>query len=229
MCGRYFLTTPGEVLAAALELESVPEIEPRYNIAPSQEVPIVRADAGGRELARVRWGLIPGWAKERAIGNRLINARGETVAEKPSFRDAFRKRRCLIPADGFFEWQKLPGGKQPFVLRRRGGGPIALAGLWSAWKDPETGDPVETCAIVTTTPNELARKIHDRMPVLLGTEARKAWLDPAAAPEDLSDLLVPYPAAEMEAYPVSRRVNDPGHDHPDCIKPDRRPTLGLVV
>jgi putative SOS response-associated peptidase YedK len=221
MCGRYFLTTPGDVLAAELELESVPELEPRYNIAPSQPVAVVRASepGPGRALARVTWGLIPGWARERAIGNRLINARGETLAEKPSFRDAFRKRRCLIPADGFFEWQKLPGGKQPFVLRRKGGGPITFAGLWSSWKDRETGEALETCAIVTTTPNELAATVHDRMPVLLGRAARADWLDPAADPNALSALLVPYPAAEMEAYPVSRRVNDPGHDDPACIEP----------
>ncbi len=219
MCGRYFLTTPGEVLAAALELESVPELEPRYNIAPSQPVAIVRAAGPGRELAQVTWGLIPGWAKERAIGNRLINARGETVAEKPSFRDAFRKRRCLIPADGFYEWKKLSTGKQPFVLRRKGGGPIALAGLWSSWKDRETGEELETCAIVTTTPNELAATVHDRMPVILGHDARTAWLDPEAPPEILAALLAPYPAAEMETYPVSRRVNDPGNDDPACIEP----------
>ena len=219
MCGRYFLTTPGDVLAAELELESVPEVEPRYNIAPSQPVAIVRAAGPGRELAQVTWGLIPGWAKERAIGNRLINARGETVAEKPSFRDAFRKRRCLIPADGFYEWKKLTTGKQPFVLRRKGGGPIAFAGLWSSWKNPESGEAFETCAIVTTTPNELAATVHDRMPVLLGTGARSTWLDSAAELEALSSLLAPSPAAEMEAYPVSRRVNDPGNDDPACIEP----------
>jgi putative SOS response-associated peptidase YedK len=219
MCGRYFLTTPGDVLAAELGLESAPELEPRYNIAPSQQVPIVRAGGGRRELAQVRWGLIPGWAKDPAIGNRMINARGETLAEKPSFRDAFRKRRCLIPADGFYEWKKLPAGKQPFVLRRRGGGPIAFAGLWSSWKDPETGEPVETCAIVTTTPNELAATVHDRMPVLLASDARSTWLAPDAPPDVLTALLVPSPAADLAAYPVSRRVNSPDNDDPSCIAP----------
>lgn len=218
MCGRYTLTTPGDVLAAALGLESVPELPPRYNIAPSQPVAIVRAgDARRRELALARWGLIPHWAKEATIGARTINARAETVAEKPAFRDSFRRRRCLIPADGFYEWQKREGGKQPYLLRLRDGAPFAFAGLWSRWRDPGSGESLDTCAIVTTTPNELAATVHDRMPVILPATAYEEWLDPEAPGP--AALLAPFPAERMTAVAVSRRVNDPTHDAPDCLAP----------
>lgn len=220
MCGRYVVTTPGDVLAELFELDEKPRLEPRYNVAPIQEVAIVRRrDDGGRELARVHWGLIPFWAKERAIGNKLINARAETVAEKPSFRDSFKKRRCLIPADGFYEWQKTDGRKQPWLLRLRDGAPFAFAGLWSTWKDRESDATIESCTIVTTTPNALAAPIHDRMPVLLPRERHADWLDPAAEAGGLAALLAPYPATEMEAYPVSTWVNSPAHDDPRCLEP----------
>lgn len=220
MCGRYFLTTPGAVLAERFALEEAPELAPRFNIAPSQTVPIVRAAANGRrELARVRWGLVPFWAKEAAIGNRLINARAESVAEKPAFRDSFRKRRCLIPADGFYEWQTTSAGKTPWLLRLRGGGVLAFAGLWSAWREPADGSTLETCAIVTTTPNELAAAVHDRMPVVLPVDAHAVWLDPEAAAPALAGLLRPLPAEAMEAFPVSKRVNSPANDDPALIEP----------
>lgn len=220
MCGRYFLTTPGSVLAERFALETVPELTPRWNIAPTQSVPIVRAGAGGgRELAVTRWGLVPFWAKEAAIGNRLINARAETLAEKPAFRDSFRKRRCLVPADGFYEWKKAGAGKQPWLLRLRGGGVLAFAGVWSRWQDPAGGEPVESCAIVTTTPNELAATVHDRMPVVLPFDRHRDWLDSGAAPAALAALLRPFPAHEMEAFPVSKLVNNPAHDEPGCIEP----------
>ena len=221
MCGRYLLTAPGEVLAELFELDEKPPLKPRWNVAPGSEVAVVRPRAeGGRELAAMRWGLVPAWAKERAIGNRLINARAESVAEKPSFRDAFKKRRCLIPADGFYEWQQTEGRKQPWLLRLRGGGPFAFAGLWSHWRDPESGEPLETCAILTTTPNELASAIHDRMPVILPRERHAQWME--ASPADagaLQSLLVAYPAGEMEALAVSTWVNDPRHDDPRCVAP----------
>lgn len=223
MCGRYVVTTPGEVLAELFELDEKPHLTPRYNVAPTQEVAIVRARpperGAGRELALARWGLVPFWAKERAIGNRLINARAETLAEKPAFRDSFKKRRCLIPADGFYEWQATDGRKQPWLLRLRGGAPFAFAGLWSAWNDREKGAVLESCAIVTTTPNELAAAIHDRMPVLLPWESHAAWLAADADKAALTALLTPYPAAEMEAYPVSTWVNAPAHDDPRCVEP----------
>jgi len=219
MCGRYVLTTPGEVLAELFELDEKPHLAPRYNIAPTQEVAIVRRrPEGGDALAMAQWGLVPFWAKEREIGNKLINARAETLAEKPSFRDSFRKRRCLIPADGFYEWQKTGGRKQPWLLRLRGGGPFAFAGLWSSWKDRASDDVLESCTIVTTTPNELAAAIHNRMPVILPRERHAVWLDPASDPAELSELLVPLPAGEMQAIPVSTWVNSPAHDDPRCVE-----------
>jgi len=225
MCGRYFLTHPGDVLAADLRLEGAVEVTPRYNIAPTQRVPIVRAgDTGARETSTARWGLVPVWAKDPAIGHRLINARAESVAEKPSFRDSFRKRRCLIPASGFFEWSKEGAAKQPWLLRRPDGGPLAFAGLWSRWRDPGSDEELESFAILTTTPNAVAALVHDRMPVILDEPARSLWLDPVADPKnDLSPLLRPCPAEELEAFPVSRRVNNPRHDEPSCLDPISRP------
>jgi putative SOS response-associated peptidase YedK len=219
MCGRYVLTTPGEVLAELFELDEKPRLEPRWNIAPTQEVAIVRPLEERRELAFARWGLIPSWAKEASIGHRMINARGETVGEKPGFRDSFRKRRCLMPADGFYEWEKIGARKQPWLLRRRGGAPFAFAGLWSRWRDPAGGEPVDTCALVTTTPNELAARVHDRMPVILPPGAFALWLAPESDPERLLPLLVPLAAREMEAWPVSTWVNDPRHDDARCVEP----------
>ena len=220
MCGRYFLTTPGEVLADLFETASAPEMAPRYNIAPTQSVPIVRLGANGaREMAMVSWGLVPVWAKERAIGNKLINARAETLAEKPSFRDAYKKRRCVLPADGYFEWKKEGTVKQPYAFRARDGRPLALAGLWSWWKDPATGEPLESCAILTTSPNELAATVHDRMPVILSPANVPLWLATGAPTPSFTELFSPFPAAEMLTYPVSRKVNSPANDTPDVLEP----------
>lgn len=231
MCGRYVLTTPGEVLAQIFETAPPPEelleaLVPRYNIAPTQQVPIVRrapapatAAAGPRELALVQWGLVPHWAKDPAIGNKLINARAETAAEKPSFRDAMKRRRCLIPADGFYEWKKLDKGKQPFLLRLRGGSTFAFAGLWSQWKNPEGGATLETCAILTTSPNELTATVHDRMPVILPSTTWQHWLDDAAPGTPFTELFASFPAAQMEAFPVSKRVNSPANEGADLIEP----------
>lgn len=220
MCGRYVLSVPGDLLASAFGLEEVPELAPRYNVAPSQVMPIVRGtEDRRRELAYARWGLVPHWAKEAAIGNRLINARAEGLADKPSFRDSFKRRRCLIPANGFYEWQKVGTKKQPWLLRLAGGAPFAFAGLWSSWTDPESRESLETFAIVTTEPNPLAARVHDRMPVILPDAARATWLDPRAERERLLGLLAAYPAAEMEAFPVSTRVNSPANDDPACVEP----------
>ncbi|MEO8197960.1 MAG: SOS response-associated peptidase [Thermoanaerobaculia bacterium] len=225
MCGRYVLTTPGEVLAQIFDTAPPPEellaaIVPRYNISPTQQVPIVRHTAAGpRELALVHWGLVPHWAKDPVIGNRLINARAETAAEKPSFRDAMKRRRCLIPADGFYEWQKLGKGKQPFLLRLRDGSTFAFAGLWSQWKNPESGANLETCAILTTTSNELAATVHDRMPVILPPTTWNRWLDDAPQSTPFTELLLSFPAEQLEAFPVSKRVNSPLHEGPENILP----------
>ncbi len=219
MCGRFTLTVSGRVLAELFDVEAVPELDPRYNIAPSQPVLAARADAAGeREVARLRWGLIPSWAHDPSIGNRMINARAEGVASKPSFRSAVRRRRCLIAADGFFEWRKVAGGKQPYLIRFADGRPFAFAGLWERWaKGPE---PVDSCTIITTRPNPVVAELHDRMPVILARADYAEWLAPEPlATGRLDELLVPCSADDMVSFPVSRRVNSPGHDDPRCVEP----------
>lgn len=220
MCGRYTLTVDAALLAELFELEPLTELAPRYNIAPTQTVPIVRRGGGGdREWARVRWGLIPSWAKDATIGNRLINARAETAADKPSFRSAFRHRRCLIPADGFFEWAKVDGGKQPHHIRFADRRPFAFAGLWESWSPPD-GDRVESCTILTTGPNELVAGLHDRMPVILPSERHADWIGGGPLGPDAAEaMLVPHPADDMEAVPVSTYVNSPRNDDPRCLEP----------
>ena len=200
-------------------------LRPRYNVAPSQDVAVVRADDDGRTLAMLRWGLIPAWAKNQAIGHKLINARSETAAEKPSFRSAFRHRRCLIPADGFYEWRREGKTRQPWLFGLRDGVPFAFAGLWERWTVPQgaaltgtfaersPGDTVETCTILTTAANETVAPVHGRMPVILPTDAYGPWL----AGEDVA--LAPYPADDMTAWPVSPLVNRPANDDPRCVEP----------
>jgi putative SOS response-associated peptidase YedK len=219
MCGRYSLHTHPEVVALYFQLGLVPEIAPRYNITPGTSVLIVRQDpAKGRLADLYRWGLIPSWAKDPAIGNKLANARAETVAEKPSFRSAFKRGRCLIPASGFYEWKKVAGRKQPYYVRPVGADLFALAGLTERWMSPE--GPVYTCTIITTDANELMRDIHDRMPVIIAPEDHAAWLDPGnQATEKLKALLKPCPSERMAAHPVSPRVNTPKIDEPALIDP----------
>jgi putative SOS response-associated peptidase YedK len=172
-----------------------------------------------RELQQLRWGLIPSWAKDSSIGSKLINARSETVAEKPSFRSAFKHRRCLVVADGFYEWQKQQGTKQPFYFRLRDEQPFGFAGLWEKWSSP-TQEEIISCTILTTTANELLQSIHDRMPVILDPKDYDLWLDPEVqTPQPLQSLLSPYPAAAMTGYPVSKLVNSPKHNSPECIMP----------
>jgi putative SOS response-associated peptidase YedK len=211
MCGRYAFFSPAEAVRRTFALDDVPELEPRYNVAPTQDVPAVRAaEEGARRFAMLHWGLVPKWAKERAIGNRMINARAETLAEKPSFRDAFRKRRCLVLTDGWYEWQVAPGGKQPWFIRMKDARPFAFAGLWERWKDPANGSLLESCTIVTTGAAASIRRIHDRMPAVLAESDWDRWLDTAFSDtESLSELLRPYDAGELEAWPVSREVNAP--------------------
>lgn len=221
MCGRFILFSAGRIVAEHFQLEEEPPLEPRYNIAPTQPVAVVRLDPDSdrRKLAMLRWGLIPFWAKDMKIGYKTINARAETAPDKPAFRSAFRKRRCLIPADGFYEWKGLKGRKEPYLVRLRDEQPFAFAGLWERWKGPDD-DVIESCTILTTDANEFLKPIHDRMPVILSARDYQAWLDPFAEdPETLLSLLVPYPPEEMSAVPVSSRVNKTTHDDPDCIVP----------
>jgi putative SOS response-associated peptidase YedK len=219
MCGRYTLHHSSEEIEERFEAEAGEEIvAPRYNIAPSQIIPVIRPD-GPREMAGCKWGLIPFWAKDPQIGHNLINARAETIAEKPSFKHAMAKRRCLIPADGFYEWQKRgKGPRQPMYIRLRDGGLFAFAGLWEEWRSPE-GETIRTCTIITTEPNELVAGIHNRMPTILKPDEEAAWIDPKSKVADLLPLLRPYPAQEMEAIPVSRAVNRPAFDDAACIAP----------
>jgi putative SOS response-associated peptidase YedK len=219
MCGRFTQAADGEIIAQVFQLPETPELAPRYNIAPTQEVAVVRAaESGGRELVRLHWGLIPSWAKERAMGARMINARAETLGEKPAFRSAFRARRCLIVADGFYEWQKLGGRKQPYFIGFSDRRPFAFAGLWERWKG-EGSEHVESCTIVTTEANELLAPIHDRMPVILDPDDFATWTDPALHDTDrLSALLTPYAAGLLEAFPVSVLVNNPANDSLACVQ-----------
>ena len=219
MCGRFTLTLDPVELRQAFDLGEMPEEWiPRYNIAPTQPVAVV-TDASARKVDFMRWGLVPSWAKDISIGSKLINARGETVAEKPSFRSAFARRRCLILADGFYEWQKT-GTKSPsipYYFRLEDGGPFAFAGLWEFWQSSE-GDGLKTCTIITTEANARVAPVHDRMPVILNPQTSWAWLGEGSG-EALVKLLKPYPAEEMVAYKVSRMVNDPGKDVAALIKP----------
>jgi len=221
MCGRFTLFEPDKVLAREFGVADLPSLTARYNIAPSQPVAAVRAAAAGsgREFAFLRWGLIPSWAKDPSIGERLINARAETAREKPSFRNAFRKRRCLIPASGFYEWRRQERGKQPYYVRMRDGRLFAFAALWDRWESPD-GDAVETCAILTTAANAVLAPIHDRMPVILPPGEYARWLDPSLREtESLASLLVPFPPDGMVSFPVSTRVNSPAADDEGCVAP----------
>jgi putative SOS response-associated peptidase YedK len=217
MCGRYRLTHV-ERLAEKFEAicgGSDVELAPRYNIAPTQPVAVVRAVESGREITSIRWGLIPSWAKDTSAAQ--INARSETVLEKPAFRENFERRRCLIPADGFFEWRRSGKLKQPFHFGMKDDSLFAFAGIWDRWK-PRTSQIVESCAILTTSPNELLRDVHDRMPVILRPEHYSMWLTaPTSASGRLADTLVPYDAAAMRRFPVSECVNDPANETPDCL------------
>jgi putative SOS response-associated peptidase YedK len=217
MCGRFEISALDQILATFDAEETVELGPPRYNIAPSQQIPIVRQDDGQRNVTLARWGLIPDWANDASIGNKLINARGETAQSKPAFRDSFARRRCLIPATGFYEWKKSGTGKRPFHFGMKDGSLFAFAGLWSAWTSP-AGTTVESCAILTTTANDLLKDMHDRMPVILPRESYEQWLAPAEASTH-SKLLVPFDDSLMRRYEVSTLVNAPKNDSPDCIVP----------
>ena len=221
MCGRFTLSTPTNALADLFDVAETFQLPPRYNVAPTNPVAVVRRpdEDAERELALLQWGFIPSWAKEPSVGSRMINARGETAATSPAFRAAFRRRRCLVLSDGFYEWQKLERRKQPFYFRMQDGAPFAFAGLWEHWEGAD-GSVVQSCTLITGEPNELVRPVHDRMPVILPREHYDLWLDPTVQRVDLlQPLLRPYDADQMVAYPVGRFVNNPANDDPDCIRP----------
>jgi putative SOS response-associated peptidase YedK len=220
MCGRFTLEKSVGNLGDLFQLPQLP-LQPRYNIAPTQPIVAIRAspETGDRELALLRWGLIPAWSKDPFAGPLLINARAETAAVKPAFRTALRRRRCLVPADGFYEWQREGREKRPFHMRRQDGAPFALAGLWERWEGPD-GSCIDSCALLTTEANVLMQPIHDRMPVILDPPDFDLWLDPQVQQvELLQGLLRPYPVAAMVAYPVSPLVNNARNDDPQCVLP----------
>ncbi len=217
MCGRFILTSSGKDLAEQFALMTEPELSPRYNIAPTDEIATIRKDAdrNDRRLTCLNWGLIPSWAKDTSMGPSMINARCETLSQKPAFRAAFKRRRCLIPANGFYEWQKLEGRKQPYLIQLVDRGLFAFAGLWEHWESQENVF-LESCAIITTESNHLVRPIHDRMPVIIQRKDYDSWL---SLKEPARELFHPYPSDEMICFPVNPKVNRAGYDHPDCIEP----------
>jgi len=222
MCGRYKLSRRKQVVEEYFDCTSdEPDWSPRYNIAPTQPIPVIRQNPKEpvRELSLMRWGLIPSWARDPSVAARMINARSETAATKPAFRDALKFRRCLIPADGFYEWQKTGTGKQPYCFEVNEGELFGLAGLWDRWKNP-SGVWVETCSILTTTPNALTSAVHDRMPVILDPDGYDLWLDPGMRDVSVvSDLLKPFDACLMRCYPISTRINSVVHDDEACSAP----------
>ncbi|MBW4420436.1 MAG: SOS response-associated peptidase [Myxacorys californica WJT36-NPBG1] len=219
MCGRFSLAQSAESIAETFQLSAVPEWQPRYNIAPTQTIPAIvqTLEQQDRTFKTLRWGLIPSWAKDESIGSKLINARAETIAEKPAFRDAFRRRRCLILADGFYEWKTQSGQKQPFYFQLESHRPFAFAGLCEQ-RGAAGGALLETCTIITTDANQSSATIHHRMPVILDPDEYDRWLDPRVTQTDeLRSLLDPY-SGNLKIYPVDRAVNSPTHDAPDCIQ-----------
>lgn len=222
MCGRFVQSHDAGFYADAFAVETIrtDSLPASFNVAPTDEVYAIAEHEGSRLLGSFRWGLIPFWAKDRKIAARNINARSETAAEKPAFRDSFVKRRCLIPADGFFEWQRLPKGKLPHYFFANDRRPLALAGLWASWKDPETDEWVRSCTILTGSPNELVADIHDRMPVILPESSWDAWLDrDNQDPNHITSLLSVFPPQQMDEYPVSTLVNKVANNYPECIEP----------
>jgi putative SOS response-associated peptidase YedK len=220
MCGRFGLFSSGEILRKRFDFEFTGNLEwkPRYNIAPSQQVLAVIHDGTKRRGGLLRWGLIPTWAKDKKIGYKMINARGETVQEKPSFKRLLHRQRCLVLASGFYEWEKTEKGKVPYFIRMASGEPFAFAGLWDRWQHGD--EVIHSCTIITTQPNGLMAPIHDRMPVIFRPEEEEAWLDPRLQDtEYLKSLLKLYPEKEMIATPVSTVVNSPVNDTPECIAP----------
>ena len=226
MCGRYTVRSIQPV-AELFGISLPPEFQPRYNVAPTQNALVVRSAAEsagpagvkfGRRGDLLRWGLVPSWAEDPSVGNRMINARAETAAQRPAFRDAMRRRRCLVPADGFYEWQAVEGSKRkrPHLIRMKDDAPFAFGGLWESWRRGD--EPVETFTILTTSPNDLVAPIHDRMPVIVPPSEFDRWLDPSVGAEKVADLLRPFPAERMQTQLVSTAVNNPANDDPSCAE-----------
>jgi len=222
MCGRFILKTPFSELVRLYNLTNSVNLAPRYNVAPTQDVAVVRSSADqGRTLTMVRWGLVPWWAKDLKMGASMINAKAETIATKPAFREAFQSRRCIVPADGFYEWKKLDAKrKQPYAIMPRESGLFSFAGLWERWRDKASGETVQSCTIITTEPNELCAPIHNRMPAILPERAWERWLgEKPASSAELQALLISYPADAMTAFPIGSRVGNVNNEGPELIEP----------
>jgi len=219
MCGRFVLTSTTDQIQQSFGVSDIPHVGARYNIAPTQDILVIRQNGGGSRYAgMLRWGLIPHWAKDPAIGNKMINARSETAHEKPSFRNPIRYHRCLIPASGFVEWSQENGSKQPWYIYRKDGAPLAFAGIWDSWKGAE--GTIESCSILTTSANSLIAKIHDRMPVILSASEYDQWLDrQITEKKQLEALYAPFPSDLLEAIPISKNINNPRLDSPVCLEP----------
>lgn len=227
MCGRYTLRTDADVLSAEFHLTRVPPMTPRYNVAPTQPVAVITADAPDT-LQTFRWGLVPFWAKDLSIGSRMINARAESAHEKPAFRRALEKRRCLVLADGYYEWKKEGRRKVPHLIHRRGDRPFAFAGLWESWRPSSDAEPIRTCTFLTTDPSAAVAGLHDRMPVMLTGEAARSWLRPGPLDEGTREaLLRPYAGEDLQAYAVSTLVNTATNESAACVLPaaPEAPTL----
>ncbi len=218
MCGRFAIGLPAKSIAEHFQLDSFPDFKPRYNIAPTQLAPTITHDpvSGATQAIERQWGLIPSWAKDKKIGAKMINARGETLREKPSFREAFTARRCLVPASGFYEWLRSGTKRTPFYIRHREREMLAFAGLWESWNNPQDVE-IQSFTIITTAANEVLSPIHDRMPVIIPPEQYDSWLDPGSTHEHLESQLKPYPAQELERYEVSPEVNKAANDNPSLI------------
>ncbi len=228
MCSRYMLVSPADLLAKATGMRIFPLVHPRYNAAPTQMLPVVRRteQGDGREPAIMRWGLVPTWSGDDRMKSVIANARSETIAYKPAFRDAFHRRRCIVPADGFFEWKGTARGRMPWLFEPSDGIPFCFAGLWEYWSGPDA-EPFESFTILTTTPNAVVGEFHDRMPVILRTEAQGVWMSGDSSESALTSLLVPSPEGAMRARPVNLRLNSVANDDPACIEaPHTRPAPG---
>ncbi len=222
MCGRYSFWLSPSKLKEFFDLFRADDFPPRYNIAPTQTVPVVRVDAEGQRVANnLRWGLLPFWAKSKAEGSKMINCRSETAATKPAFRHAFKKQRCIVPASGFFEWQEIEGSKetQPYYLTLKNGDPAAFAGLWESWKDPETDSRLETFTILTTTATDVIGEVHYRMPITLDRDVWPVWIDPAMQEPDALQAMLTPSMEKWQRWPVSKVVGNVKNDRPECISP----------
>jgi len=224
VCGRFVQTSGGEALARRFGVADAPALRPRYNVAPTQLAAAVRQIESRRRIDLLRFGLVPGWAEDLRAGARMINARAERIATAPAFRAAFRRRRCIVPADGFYEWQPRGKSKQPWLVRAADGAPLALAAVWERFA-PAEAEPIESFALVTTQANDALRPIHDRMPVVLGPDALDAWLDPAQQDRDALQALLRPTALPLDCIPVSRAVNDVRHDDPSLLEPEPRAAM----